>query len=47
MAGKKKTVKELNGDVINLAVKSKQFEETLEGMTRIEGMKDLDKKIAT
>ena len=36
MAGKKKTVKELNGDVINLAVKFKHFEETFKGMTHLE-----------
>ena len=46
MAGKKKTVKDLNGDVNDLAVKFKQFEEVLKGILKLEGIKDLDKKLA-
>ena len=45
MAGKKKTVKDLNVDVINLAVKFKHFEETLVGMTLLKEFKDFDNKL--
>ena len=46
MAGKKKTVKHLNGDLNDFAVKFKQFEEVLKGILKLEGIKDLDKKLA-
>ena len=46
MAGKKKTVKDLNGDLKDLALKFKQFEEVLKGILKLEGIKYLDKKLA-
>ena len=45
MAGKKKTVKDLNVDVINLAVRFKNFEEIINGITRLNDFKDIDKKL--
>ena len=46
MARKKKTVKDLNGDLKDLALKFKQFEEVLKGILKLEGIKYLDKKLA-
>ena len=45
MAGKKKTVKDLNVDVINLAVKFKHFEEIMSEITVLKEFKDLNKKL--
>ena len=42
---KKKTVKELNVDVINLAKEFKQFKDVLEGITNLGTVKNLDTKI--
>ena len=42
---KKKTVKELNVDVINLAKEFKQFKDILEGITNLRTLKNLDTKI--
>ena len=42
---KKKTVKELNVDVINLAKEFKQFKDILEGITNLGTVKNLDTKI--
>ena len=45
MTGKKKTVKDLNVDVINLAVKFKHFEEIMSEIAVLKEFKDLDKKL--
>ena len=42
---KKKTVKELNVDVINLAKEFKDFKDILEGITSLGTVKNLDNKI--
>ena len=42
---KKKTVKELNVDVINLAKEFKQFKDILEGITNLHTLKNMDTKI--
>ena len=42
---KKKTVKELNIDVINLAMEFKRFNDILEGITTLSVVKNLDEKI--
>ena len=46
MAAKKKTVKDLNVDVSNLALKMKQFEEVIKGVSSLNEVNDLDKKLA-
>ena len=42
---KKKTVKELNIDVINLAMEFKRFNDILEGITTLSVVKNLNEKI--
>ena len=42
---KKKTVKELNVDVINLAKEFRRFKDILEGITSLGAVQNLDEKI--
>ena len=42
---KKKTVKDLNVDVVNLAIKVKQLEDQINGINHLFKDKDLDEKI--
>ena len=42
---KKKTVKDLNVDVVNLAMKVKHLEDTIKGMNNLFDVKDLDQKV--
>ena len=46
MAAKKKTVKDLNVDLSNLSLKMKQFEEVIKGVSSLNEVNDLDKKLA-
>ena len=43
-ATKKKIVKDLNVDVINLAIKVKHLEDTVKGIIHLCEVKDLDEK---